>query len=112
MKRSKPISSSRSLKMPRLEVRSRAELKTLQSLMATAVFRPLTEKDGMQPRWIDGRKTSDLASALIKPNDRLTSFDRLELYNRAHWFWILDCLFDDYPGLRALLGDRNFMQLI
>ena len=98
--------------MPRLEVRSRAELKALQSLMATAVFRPLTEKDGMQPRWIDGRKTSDLASALIKPNDRLTSFDRLEIYNRVYWFRVLDCLYDDYPGLRAVLGERKFMKLI
>jgi hypothetical protein len=93
-------------------VRSRAELKALQSLMATAVLRPLTENDGMQPRWIDGRKTSDLASAFIKPNDRLTSFDRLEIYNRVYWFRVLDCLYDDYPGLRAVLGERKFMKLI
>src|SRR5947207_135989 len=112
MKRSRPISLSKSLKMPRLEVRSRAELKTLQKLMATAVFRPLTEKDGMQPRWIDGRKTSDLASTFIKPNDRLTSFERLEIYNRVYWFRVLDCLYDDYPGLRAVLGEQRFMKLI
>jgi hypothetical protein len=100
------------LKTPRLDVRSRAELKALQSLMATAVFRPLTAQDGMQSRWIDGRKTSDLASAFIKPNDRLTSFDRLEIYNRVYWFRVLDCLYDDYPGLRAVLGERKFMKLI
>jgi hypothetical protein len=112
MKRSRPISSSRSLKTPRFDVRSRAELKTLQSVMATAVFRPLTAQDGMQLRWIDGRKTSDLASAFIKPNDRLTSFERLEIYNRVYWFRVLDCLYDDYPGLRAVLGERKFMKLI
>jgi putative DNA-binding protein len=112
MKRSRPISSSRSLKTPRLEVRSRTELKALQSLMATAVFRPLTAQDGMQRRWIDGRKMSDLASTFIKPNDRLPSFDRLEIYNRVYWFRVLDCLYDDYPGLRAVLGQRKFMKLI
>ena len=112
MKRSRPISSSRILKTPRLEVGSRAELKALQNLMATAVFRPLTGQDGMQSRWIDGRKTSDLAATFIKPNDRLTSFDRLEIYNRVYWFRVLDCLYDDYPGLRAVLGERKFMKLI
>ena len=112
MKRSKPTSSSKSSKTPRLEVRSRGELKALQDLMATAVFRPLTEHDRMQPRWIDGRKTRDLASSFIKPNDRLTSFDRLEIYNRVYWFRVLDCLYDDYPGLRAVLGERKFMKLI
>jgi hypothetical protein len=113
MKRSKPTSSSKNSKTRRLEVRSRAELKALQSLMATAVFRPLTEEEGMQPRWIDGRrKTSELASSFIKPNDRLTSFDRLEIYNRVYWFRVLDCLYDDYPGLRAVLGERKFMKVI
>jgi hypothetical protein len=112
MKRSKPTSSSTRLKTPRLDVRSRAQLKALQSLMATAVFRPLTEQDGMQPRWIDGGKTSDLAATFIKPNERLTSFDRLEIYNRVYWFRVLDCLYDDYPGLRGVLGERKFMKLI
>ena len=80
--------------------------------MATAVFRPLTATDGMQPRWTDGGKTSDFAATFIKPNDRLTSFDRLEIYNRVYWFRVLDCLYDDYPGLRGILGERKFMKLI
>src|SRR6476659_4563097 len=112
MKPSKPISSSRNSKAPRLEVRSRAELKTLQDLMATAVFRPLTKDDRMQRRWIDGREMSDLAASFVKPNDRLSSFERLEIYNRVYWFRVLDCLYDDYPGLRAVLGNRKFMKLI
>src|SRR6266849_1521351 len=111
MKRSRPTSSSTRLKTPQLDVRSRAQLKALQSLMATAVFRPLTAQDGMQPRWTDGGKTSDLAATFIKPNDRLTSFDRLEIYNRVYWFRVLDCLYDDYPGLRAIVGEKRFMEL-
>ncbi len=90
---------------------SRAELKRLQRLMASAVFRPLTSSHGMQPRWRDGRPTKEIAARLIKPNDRLSSFDRLEIYNRVYWFRVLDCLYDDYPGLRAILGEKKFMRL-
>jgi hypothetical protein len=47
----------------------------------------------------------------VKPNDRLTAFERLEIYNRQYWFRLLDCLYEDYPGLRAALGDARFMRL-
>ena len=52
-----------------------------------------------------------VASEFIKPNDRLSSFERLEIYNRQYWFRTLDCLYDDYPGLRAVVGERKFMKL-
>ena len=97
---------------PKNPVANRTELKELQRLMASVIFRPLTAQDRMQPRWIDGRKTSALAEEFIKPNDRLNSFERLEIYNRVYWFRILDCIYDDYPGLRAILGERKFMRLV
>jgi hypothetical protein len=53
----------------------------------------------------------DVAAEFIKPNDRLSSFERLEIYNRQYWFRVFDCLYDDYPGLRAILGERKFMKL-
>lgn len=80
--------------------------------MATALFRPLTGNDRMQPDWVDGRAMTEVAESFIRPNDRLTSFERLEIYNRVYWFRVLDCLYDDYPGLRAVLGDQKFMNLI
>jgi hypothetical protein len=79
--------------------------------MAAAIFRPLNARDRMQARWSDGRATSAVAAEFIKPNDRLTSFERLEIYNRVYWFRVLDCLYDDYPGLRAIVGEKNFMKL-
>ena len=42
--------------------------------------------------------------------DRLNSFERLEIYNRQYWFRLLDCLYDDYPGLLAVLGERKFLK--
>ena len=80
--------------------------------MAAALFRPLTPQWGMQKHWTDGSRMHDVAAEFIKPNDRLSSFERLEIYNRQYWFRVLDCLYDDYPGLRAIVGERKFMKLI
>ncbi|MBA3607009.1 MAG: putative DNA-binding domain-containing protein [Chthoniobacterales bacterium] len=79
--------------------------------MATAVFRPLTARDRMQSRWTDGTSMKSVAQGFIQPNDRLSSFERLEIYNRVYWFRVLDCLYDDYPGLRAIVGEKKFMKL-
>jgi hypothetical protein len=79
--------------------------------MSAALFRPLTPQWGMQKHWTDGSRMHDVAAEFIKPNDRLSSFERLEIYNRQYWFRVLDCLYDDYPGLRAILGERKFMKL-
>jgi hypothetical protein len=65
----------------------------------------------MQQTWEDGRAMEQVANTFIKPNDRLTSFDRLEIYNKQYWFRVLDCFYDDYPGLAAILGDRKFARL-
>ena len=112
MKRSRPRSSSTNSRTPPLKAGSRSQLKRLQNVMATALFRPLTPEDRMQPTWVDGRAMNGVAASFIKPNDRLTSFERLEIYNRVYWFRVLDCLYDDYPGLRAVLGEHRFMNLI
>ena len=47
----------------------------------------------------------------IKPNRRMSSAQRLEIYSRSYWFRILDSLYDDFPGLRAMLGKRAFHRL-
>jgi hypothetical protein len=52
-----------------------------------------------------------VVAGFIRPNDRLTSFERLEIYNRQYWFRLKDCFYDDYPGLRAVLGDRRFERM-
>ena len=79
--------------------------------MANILVRPLTKTDGLQPKWIDGRQMTDVAAEFIKPNDRLTAFDRLQLYNRMYWFRLIDIMHDDNPGLRAVIGDKKFSRL-
>ena len=87
------------------------DLRQLQRLMSAALFRPLAARDRMQSIWEDGRMTEEVVAGFIKPNDRLTALERLEIYNRQYWFRLLDCLYDDYPGLRSLLGWRRFHRL-
>src|SRR4051812_34142376 len=81
------------------------KLEKLQSLAAGAIRGPLDANDrtprAMQP----------VAESFIKPNDRLTSLERLEIYNRQYWFRLLDILYDDYPGLRAILGVARFHEM-
>ncbi len=95
----------------KFQVQSARQLKSLQRLMAGAIMRPLTSSNGMKPRWKDGRPTRHVVESFIKPNDRLSSFERLELYNRQYWFRLLDAFYEDFPGLRAVVGDRKFVKL-
>jgi hypothetical protein len=74
----------------------------VQTRMARAIFAPLTSTD---------RIVVGVDAGYIKPNDRLTSAERLEIYSRSYWFRILDSLYDDFPGLRAVLGQRAFHRL-
>jgi hypothetical protein len=88
-----------------------ADVVKLQRLMTHALVRPLTAESGMQTTWTDGRPMAEVVGEFIKPNDRLTAFERLQLYNRMYWFRLIDAFYDDNPGLRALLGDERFMPL-
>lgn len=92
-------------------VQSTAELRAFQRLMKDAIVRPLAPGYRMQRRWRDGRATADVAAGFVRPNDRLTAFERLELYNRMYWFRLIDSFHEDCPGLRALLGERKFDRL-
>jgi hypothetical protein len=83
-------------------------LAALQRTMARAVMQPLTASERMQKTAPDGKSMRTYASRFIKPNDRLTSFERLEIYNRQYWFRVLSSMIEDFPGLRAVLGDRRF----
>ncbi len=86
-------------------------LLSLQRQMARAVMTPLTPSERMRPVAPNGRPMRAVAAQFIKPNDRLTSFERLEIYNKQYWFRVLSNLMEDFPGLRAVLGDRRFEAL-
>ena len=82
-----------------------SKLLELQRRVAVVVMQPLTQEERMRQR------SQAEADAIIKPNNRLTSFERLEIYNRQYWFRVLSCFAEDFPGLRAIIGSRKFEAL-
>ena len=80
----------------------------IQRSMFDAIRQPLTADENMRRRSRDGKSLRAVADEIIKPNDRLTSFERLEIYNRQYWFRILSALSEDFPGLRAIIGETRF----
>jgi len=90
---------------------SQDTLKALQQRMAAAVMAPLTSRETTARRRPDGVRMEREAAAFIKPNDRMTALERLEIYNRQYWFRVLGSLAEDFPGLRAVLGRTRFDSL-
>jgi hypothetical protein len=91
--------------------RSGAALGEIQALMFGCIRRPLTRDEEMQRELPDGASTAAVAETFIKPNDRLTSFDRLQIYNQQYWWRLLASFGEDFRGLRAVLGERKFDRL-
>lgn len=87
------------------------KLRGLQRTMARAVMQPLTRSERMQQTAPNGKPMRSYAVRFIKPNDRLTSFERLEIYNRQYWFRVLSSMVEDFPGLRAVLSERRFEEM-
>lgn len=88
------------------------QLHDLQRQMAAAVMQPLTLDDKMRRRDPSGRDNRAEVAGFIRPNDRLASFERLEIYNRQYWFRIFFSFEEDFPGLHAVLGRKKFQALM
>jgi hypothetical protein len=86
-------------------------LAELQREMAAAVMQPLTAGSDMRTVATDGRDMSSVAASFIAPNSKLSSFERLEIYNRQYWFRVLGALAEDFHALRAVVGARAFEAL-
>jgi hypothetical protein len=84
----------------------------LQRRMAEDVRRPLTDDFAMRDTTEDGASVGAIAATYISPNDRLSSFERLEIYNRQYWFRLISAVSEDFPTLNALLSPKRFDPLI
>ena len=82
-------------------------LVSLQRAIARAVMQPLTSSERMRRSAPDGSSMSAYTARFIKPNDRLTSLERLEIYNRQYWFRLLSSMVED-----SGLARRGWQQAI
>ena len=84
----------------------------LQRRMSRDVTRPLTTDFAMQPATEDGSSVVQIAESYISPNDRLTSFERLEIYNRQYWFRTIGAVAEDFSALRVVVGPHRFDRMV
>jgi hypothetical protein len=77
----------------------------LQRRVAGAIMAPLGRADSLTAGDVE-------VAAIIKPNSRLSAAERLEIYARSYWYRLLDSLYEDFRGLRAILGLRAFDRLL
>jgi hypothetical protein len=89
-----------------------SELLEIQRRVAAAIMHPLTGSETMPRKRRDGSSNAAEADAIIKPNDRLSSFERLEIYNRQYWFRLYSSFEEDFPGLKAIVGGKKFDKLM
>jgi hypothetical protein len=48
---------------------------------------------------------------VVRPSSRMSALERLGVYQDAYFARLLECLTDDYPALRCLLGRERFSAL-
>jgi hypothetical protein len=79
-------------------------LAAMQSFFGDAIrqFVPLTERADLE----------DPIRSIIAGNDRLSPEEQAEIYREQFWLRHSDVLRDDFPGLRHLLGDTRFDELM
>ncbi len=88
------------------------QLREIQQRMAACIMQPITRDERMRQRRADGTPSLREAEAIIRPNDRLSSFERLEIYNRQYWFRLYTSFQEDFPGLQAVVGTRRFERIM
>ncbi len=84
---------------------SSCSLLEFQRAITGALMKPLCDDESMTP------KNLAVAEKFIRPNDRLTSFERLQIYNQQYWWRLLGAFGEDFSGLRAVLGENKFEKL-
>jgi len=85
-------------------------LADIQCRFFALVTRRLGDDYRLAPLPESGEVSRQVLDELVKPNDRLSAEERLELYARQYWFRLIDSFYEDFPGVAALLGDDAFHQ--
>ena len=84
---------------------STSGLAELQRAITGALMKPLRNDGSMTPANLA------VAEKFIRHNERLTAFERLQIYNQQYWWRLLGAFGEDFRGLRAVLGERKFDRL-
>ena len=82
---------------------SKKELLHIQRTFAEIIRTPLNAQDKMKP---DNR-----TEKMLLPNSKLSAHERHELYAQQYWWRIEHSFDEDFPALKAVLGDSQFRMI-
>jgi hypothetical protein len=84
-------------------------LKGLQALL----YQSITDPDGTKESISEERGLAPgTLEALVYGDERLSTFERVDIYANAYFYRLLECLGEDFPATLAVLGADNFAALV
>ena len=84
-------------------------LRELQALL----YRRITDPDGTNESIGEERGLAPgVLEALVHGDERLSAFERVDIYANAYFYRLLECLGEDFPATLAVLGEDNFPALV
>ena len=81
-----------------------SQLARLQRWLQVAITHPAGVESGAQA-------AGNSADQLVRPSSRMQPLARVGVYHDAYFARLTDCLGEDYPALRSLLGRERFAAL-
>lgn len=79
-----------------------------QKWFASIITRPIDSESQMIPISPSGRPMSEEAKEFISPSLKLSSDQRMQIYNQQYWWRLLSILHQNFPILTRLFGYTDF----
>jgi hypothetical protein len=89
-----------------------SDLFSIQKWFANIITRPIDHNSQMNPISPSGRLMSEEAEDFILPNTKLSSAQRIQIYNQQYWWRLLSMLHKNFPALTRLFGYADFNNTI
>lgn len=76
--------------------------------MQSVITHPSGVREGIEAAREQIDVSADDVDAVVTRSQRLTSLERLEIYANAYYLRLLECLREEFPGVRHALGEDRF----
>jgi hypothetical protein len=84
-------------------------LRELQAFL----YQSITDPDGTKESIGEERGLAPGAlEAFVYGDERLSAFERVDIYANAYFYRLLECLAEDFPATLSVLGEDNFAALV
>jgi hypothetical protein len=87
-------------------------LDRLQRWMQAVIVDPAAAAGAVRARAAEGEWPSARVADLIRPSDTLTAVERVGIYHDMYLLRMEEALATDFPGLKHLLGEAAFFDLV